>query len=507
MTSSGGGAGGEAGATGGTSSSGGTSSGGVAATGGSTPTSLRYIHSGVPWLDTDGNPVNAHGVGFIEVDGTYYMVGEQRSGANDTYSGDAINAEDTFTGVSMYSTPDFVNWTFEGTVVTPVPGTVLAAPYYGERPKILYNRRLAQYVVTIKMLDYTSDSPGGSAQYPEDYRGYFAVLTSTDITGPYEYQGNLRDPSGNEYADANDFQVYEDEDGVQYIVRHPGILYRLAEDGMSIAATVVSDVPLGEAPSLHKAGDTYFWQSSSGTYWHANDNSYATATALGGPWTHRGTISPTGSLTWQSQNTAVVSVSGSSGTTHIYFGDRWVNGDLPASTLVVQPLTINGTTESIPTYHAIWDLDVAAGTWTPVEPSGTSINDDVRGSASNQFDYSSGWTSAACSRCSQGDYSTSSTTDSTATISFEGTQILLYSAYDDQSGIMGVTLADSAGVSINPELRVSLRQDAAPDGDYLVYASPVLPSGLYQLRVRVTGTADWYSGGTTCNIDRVLVLP
>jgi hypothetical protein len=35
------------------------------------------------------------------------MVGEQRSGANDTYTGEAINGEDTFTGVSMYSTTDF----------------------------------------------------------------------------------------------------------------------------------------------------------------------------------------------------------------------------------------------------------------------------------------------------------------------------------------------------------------------------------------------------------------
>jgi len=97
------------------------------------------------------------------------------------------------------------------------------------------------------------------------------------------------------------------------MVRHPGLLYRFADDGMSIASTVVSDVPLGEAPSLYKTGNTYFWQSSSGTYWHANDNSYATATALGGPWTHRGHFCPTGSLTWQSQSTAVVSVSGSSG--------------------------------------------------------------------------------------------------------------------------------------------------------------------------------------------------
>ena len=97
--------------------------------------SLGTIYSGVPWLDTSGNWVNAHGVGFIKVGSVYYMVGEQRSGANDTYSGAAINAEDTFTGVSMYLTTDFVTWTFVGTVVKPIPGTILAPPYYGERPE------------------------------------------------------------------------------------------------------------------------------------------------------------------------------------------------------------------------------------------------------------------------------------------------------------------------------------------------------------------------------------
>jgi hypothetical protein len=67
---------------------------------GSSGSGFHYdsIFSGVPMLDTTGALVNAHGVGFIKVGSTYYMVGEQRSGKNDTYSGTKINAEDTFTG-------------------------------------------------------------------------------------------------------------------------------------------------------------------------------------------------------------------------------------------------------------------------------------------------------------------------------------------------------------------------------------------------------------------------
>ncbi len=215
--------------TGGTTSTGGTRATGGAATGGNNAAaagagSLGNIYSGVPWLDTSGNLVNAHGVGFIKVGNTYYMVGEQRSGANDTYSGAAVNMEDTFTGVSMYSTTDFVNWTFVGTVVTPISGTVVAPPYYGERPKILYNTSTSKYIIYIKMLNYTGN--------PLTYTGYYAVLTSSNISGPYTYNGNLS------LTGANDFQVFEDSDGSQYLVRDGGTLYKFSTDGLSIASTV-----------------------------------------------------------------------------------------------------------------------------------------------------------------------------------------------------------------------------------------------------------------------------
>jgi Glycosyl hydrolases family 43 len=485
-------------ATGGTSTSGGTSStggmaaGGTTATGGTMPTgATASIISAVPWLDTSGNLVNAHGVGFIKVGNTYYMVGEQRSGLNDTYSGSMANGEDAFSGISMYSTTDFVNWTFVGTVVKPVPGTILYPPQCGERPKILYNASTSKYVIYIKMMTQTGS--------PSVYIGSFAVLTSSSISGPYTLQGTLS------LTGADDFQVFQDTDGSQYLVRSEGKLYKLSADALSIASTVKTGIQSGEGVSLYQAGSTYFWQSSQGSYWHCNDNSYSTATSLTGTWTSHGNFCPSGSKTWESQDTAVVTVAGTAGTTYIYVGDRWVNGHLPASTLVMQPLTVNGSTESIPTYNPTWNLDVAAGTWSAVTPSGTSVNDNTTGTGPNQFTYSSGWTASSCSSCYNSDSHSSSTTDATASIAFTGTRILLYSAYDTSSGIMGVTLSDSGGTAVTPEVQVSLRSDAPATGNYLVYASPVLPNGSYVLKVRVTGLKDLYSSGTTCNIDRVLI--
>jgi hypothetical protein len=477
--------------TGGTAAGGTTQTGGTAAGGATTTGPASLIFSGVPWLDTSGNLINAHGVGFIKVANTYYMVGEQRSGKNDTYSGAAINAEDSFTGVSMYSTTDFVNWTFVGTVVTPIPGTIVAPPYYGERPKILYNASTGKYVIYIKMLNYIGS--------PAVYTGQYAVLTSSTIAGPYAFQGDLG------LGGANDFEVFEDTDGAQYLVRDGGTLYKFSANGLGIASTIKSGIQSGEGVSLYKAGSTYFWQASQGSYWYSNDNSYSTATTLSGTWTSQGLFCPIGSKTWQSQDTAVVAVAGTSGTTYVYVGDRWVNGDLPASTLVMQPFTVSGSTESISTYNPAWRLDVAAGTWSAATLDGTTVNDNATGSGQNQFTYSSGWTSGSCSGCYGGDSHSSSTSGATATLAFTGTRILLYSAYNTSSGIMGVTLSDGSGKAVTPEVHVSLRYDAPATGNYLVYASPIVPSGSYVLKVRVTGLKDFYSNGTACNIDRVLI--
>jgi hypothetical protein len=335
---------------------------------------------------------------------------------------------------------------------------------------------------------------------PSVYIGTFAVVTSSNIAGPYTLQGTLS------LTGADDFQVFQDIDGSQYLVRSEGKLYKFSADGLSINSTPVkSGIQSGEGVSLYQAGSTYFWQSSQGSYWHCNDNSYSTATSLTGTWTSHGNFCPSGSKTWESQDTAVVTVAGTSGTTYIYVGDRWVNGHLPASTLVMQPLTVSGSTESIPTYNPMWNLDVAAGTWSPVTPSGTIVNDNTTGTGPNQFTYSSGWTAGSCSSCYNSDSHSSSTTDAAATIAFTGTRILLYSAYDTSSGIMGVTLSDNSGTAVTPEVQVSLRSDAPATGNYLVYASPIVPNGSYVLKVRVTGLKDLYSSGITCNIDRVLI--
>ena len=82
----------------------------------------RDIVPGDVWLDTSGNPINAHGGGILYHNGKYYWYGEYKKGETvlpewatwECYRTDV-------TGVSCYSSPDMVDWTFEGIVLPAVP--------------------------------------------------------------------------------------------------------------------------------------------------------------------------------------------------------------------------------------------------------------------------------------------------------------------------------------------------------------------------------------------------
>ena len=43
-------------------------------------TSAKTVTNGEVWLDTSGNPINAHGGGILYHDGKYYWYGEYKKG-------------------------------------------------------------------------------------------------------------------------------------------------------------------------------------------------------------------------------------------------------------------------------------------------------------------------------------------------------------------------------------------------------------------------------------------
>ncbi|BBA99922.1 hypothetical protein RVR_6755 [Actinacidiphila reveromycinica] len=295
-----------------------------------------------PFLDQYGRFAQLHGVGVLRTGDRFHAWGEDKS------------AGGTFAGIACYSSADLATWRHEGTALEVGTGD-LAPGRVVERPKVLRNPRTGGYVMYLHI---------DSADYADARVGF---ATSDGPAGPYTYRGSVR-PLGNL---SRDIGVYA-EDGVGYLLsedRDHGLhVYRLTEDLLGVEALV--STTLGErgdhgyeSPALVRVDGTYYLFGSDLTGWAANDNRYATAPSLAGPWSPWRRFAPAGSATYDSQISTVVTVEGSAGTTHVYVGDRWVPDALERSLPVWLPLRIGGGRARLDWVDR-WSLDVASGTVT-----------------------------------------------------------------------------------------------------------------------------------------------
>jgi len=318
------------------------------------------LEGGVAFHDDKGALMNAHGGGINQVGDTFYYSGEYF-----VYSASATyDTNNSFHGFSMYSSKDLVTWKFEKLILPQQPSGELGPNRIGERPHIIKCPSSGEYVLY---------AHAASIDYQTDKEVVYA--TSATINGDYKYQGPLTNKNGVK-AVHSDMSALVDADNHPYVITESGHVYKLADDCHSW----VSDTAYGamngmESPTAFKAGDSYFWIMSNKTGWRANDNEYASAPSMTGPWTNRGLIAPKDAHTWISQSTFVLPVVGSVGTVYVYFGDHWQNADDQSgkttgknnslATLVVQPLVIEGSQASLPKFYASWKLDIQKGTWSP----------------------------------------------------------------------------------------------------------------------------------------------
>jgi hypothetical protein len=294
---------------------------------------------GTQWTDSSGNRLQAHGAGVFKVGSTYYLVGEDKS------------AGSTFTAVACYSSTDLAHWTRQANALSQGSGD-LAAGRIVERPKVIYNSGTGKYVMWMHI---------DSASYGDARAG---VATSSTPCGPYTYLGSSR-PLG---FQSRDLGLFQDTDGTGYLLsedRANGLrIDRLSADYTSVASAVKVFTDL-EAPAMVKVDGRYFLFASHLSGWSPNDNVYATATSIGGTWSGFADFTPSSSNTFASQTSFVLPVSGSSGTSYVYLGDRWNSGDLNSSLPIWLPLTISGGTASMSWYDQ-WSIDTATGSWAGV---------------------------------------------------------------------------------------------------------------------------------------------
>ncbi|WP_460796809.1 family 43 glycosylhydrolase [Microbacterium sp. GXF0217] len=268
-------------------------------------------------LDDRGRIAQLHGIGVQQIGDRWYAWGEDKA------------AGDRFTAIACYSTGDFATWRYEGDSLVASTGE-LAPDRIVERPKVL-PRPDGSWIMLVHL-----DTPG----YDTARVGY---AIADNPVGPYRFLHSER-PLGNE---SRDIGVYQEGESAYLLSedRQKGLqIYRLRDDYLAAEELLVTlrqqDRPeFGyESPTLVKHSGRYYLFGSDLTFWFMNDNKYAVADSLSGPWSSWQNIAPAGTNTYESQVSVVVPV----GEGYVYVGDRWTPEDLESSPTVMLPLRIEG---------------------------------------------------------------------------------------------------------------------------------------------------------------------
>ncbi|KAG8697990.1 hypothetical protein FRC09_007511, partial [Ceratobasidium sp. 395] len=296
---------------------------------------------------------------------TYYLIGENK-----------LNGS-AFQSVNCYSSTNLVEWKYVGALLTLQGSGDLGPSRVVERPKVIYNSSTKQYVMYMHI---------DSSNYGEAKVG---VATGSSVCGTYSYRGSFQ-PLG---FQSRDMGLYKDTDGQAYLLtedRANGLrIDKLSADYLSVVSNVYTWAQKYEAPAVIKSSSgVYFMFASQLTGWDTNDNMYSTSTSLSGPWSAWKTFAPAGTRTYDSQTTFVLPI----GNSFMYMGDRWFSNNLMRSSYIWLPLSISGTTASIPNNYLNWVVDVNSGSMT----AGPSENQYEAESASRSGSASV----SSCSGCS-----------------------------------------------------------------------------------------------------------
>lgn len=294
------------------------------------------IRNGEAWTDDRGLAVQAHGGNFLQVDSTFYLVGEDRS---DPWHPD----------VNLYSTTDFRRWTFCGKIVeNGVTDPRLGRERFIERPKLLRSPATGRFVL---WCHWEGMGYGASEA---------ACFESDSVAGPYRLVFAGR-PLGVKSRDCN---VFVDEDGTAYFVSTTNENQDLGLFRLSPSYTeVVSHTPLlrglrREAPAIAHIDSLYYMLSSACTGWKPNQACLSVSTRVDSLW---GELRNVGDrVAFDTQASSILTLRGTEGTVHLYVGDRWMDPDLPGSKIILLPVSFGGGTMDF-RYRDTFGLDVRRG--------------------------------------------------------------------------------------------------------------------------------------------------
>ncbi len=270
---------------------------------------------GAEWLDTDGNPIHAHGGSILVVDGVYYWYGENKektTGLTDVWH----------MGVNLYSSKDLYNWTFEGNIIPAEPdkpGSPLHPNSCMDRPHILYNDRTKKYVCWLKIM---------SAKHGQGE----TVLTADSLKGPWTIVRTGLKPCG---MSGGDFDLVKAGDGKAYYyferVHSELICADLTDDYTNVTGYYSTHAPriappyVREAPAHFLRGGKHYLVTSGTTGYCPNPSEVFVADTWHGPFVSLGDphVLDASRTSFHSQISSVFKVPGKKDL-YIALGDRWM---------------------------------------------------------------------------------------------------------------------------------------------------------------------------------------
>lgn len=236
---------------------------------------------GRPFLDSDGQPINAHGFGIVKHAGKFYWYGSHKIVGK-------TESEKNEAGVRCYVSNDLLNWKNSGLVFSvtsegqhpDITNTGIL-----DRPKVIFNPSTRKFVMYFKL--YPPHAAGGTVGTDIAYVG---VATASEPLEPFIYQGKFTgagSPSG-----SGDFAVFQNEDGAVYhiAVRKPDkalVCGRLSEDGLRPAGDYVlmeGITHATEAPTLFRRNGKIYLLGSGSTGWNPNPARMFVANRITGPY-------------------------------------------------------------------------------------------------------------------------------------------------------------------------------------------------------------------------------
>lgn len=368
--------------------------------------------------DTNGAVIDAHG-GYIMYDKItkkYYWYGEYHEGKWPS------------SGVRCYSSTDLLNWKDEGMALTMIESMdqfendpLISELYKGrtdtdsifddirvgriiERPRVIYNDKTKKYVMWMHVEGSTNPDGTLNQSYAKAQAG---VAVSDSPTGPFEYLHSYRmdqcPPDQTDYYSqskgmARDLTLFKDDDGSAYLIYSSEENYTIYiskltpdytditgwhKDGLvdengnpirdkSYKAVYGMDYVRvfpgehREAPAMFKYDGKYYLLTSGATGWAPNENEYAVADNIFGPWStlvnpfvKTRDTDPDPMKAFNSQTTCVIPVDPQKGK-FIYVGDMWNNGDFSndGAKYVFLPIEFGQGSDMIIRWYDSWDPSI-----------------------------------------------------------------------------------------------------------------------------------------------------